>query len=111
MLLKSADFVLDLEARKEQNGGKASRGCRLENPSRNFCFGPFELRSRSHELYKHGVKLKLRLRNLFESLDELLSRSGGAGYPGELREKLWSSETFVDFREQSLNTSIKELRA
>ena len=27
----------------------------------------------------------------------------------ELREKLWSSETFVDF-EQSLNTSIKELR-
>jgi len=28
----------------------------------------------------------------------------------ELRERLWSSETFVDF-EQSLNTSIKELRA
>jgi Tol biopolymer transport system component/DNA-binding winged helix-turn-helix (wHTH) protein len=81
----------------------------LENASRNFSFGPFELRSRSRELYKHGVKLKLRPQP-FRILDELLSRSGELVTREELQEKLWSSETFVDF-EQSLNTSIKELRA
>ncbi|MGC2817293.1 MAG: winged helix-turn-helix domain-containing protein, partial [Candidatus Acidiferrum sp.] len=84
-------------------------GCRLENPSRNFSFGPFELRSRSRELYKHGVKLKLRPQP-FRILNELLSRPGEVVTREELRDKLWSSETFVDF-EQSLNTSIKELRA
>ncbi len=60
-------------------------------------------------MYKHGVKLKLRPQP-FQILQELLSRSGELVTREELREKLWSSETFVDF-EQSLNTSIKELRA
>jgi Tol biopolymer transport system component/DNA-binding winged helix-turn-helix (wHTH) protein len=81
----------------------------LENPSRNFSFGPFELHSRSRELYKHGVKLKLRPQP-FQILNELLNRSGELVTREELRGRLWSSETFVDF-EQSLNTSIKELRA
>ncbi len=84
-------------------------GCPLENPSRNFSFGPFELRARSQELYKHGVKLKLRPQP-FRILNELLNSSGELVTREELREKLWSAETFVDF-EQSLNTSIKELRA
>jgi Tol biopolymer transport system component/DNA-binding winged helix-turn-helix (wHTH) protein len=84
-------------------------GCRLENPSRNFSFGPFELRSRSRELYKHGVKLKLRPQP-FQILEELIHRLGELVTREELRDKLWSSETFVDF-EQSLNTSVKELRA
>jgi len=85
------------------------QGCRLESPSRNFSFGPFELRSRSRELYKHGVKLRLRPQP-FQILNELLNRSGELVTREELRDRLWSSETFVDF-EQSLNTSIKELRA
>jgi DNA-binding winged helix-turn-helix (wHTH) protein len=46
----------------------------------------------------------------FQILDELLSKSGELVTGEELRNKLWSSETFVDF-EQSLNTSVKELRA
>jgi len=84
-------------------------GCRLENPSRNLSFGPFELHTRSRELYKHGVRLKLRPQP-FQILNELLNRSGELVTREELRDRLWSSETFVDF-EQSLNTSIKELRA
>src|SRR5580704_11424843 len=84
-------------------------GCRLENPSRNFSFGPFELHTRSRELYKHGVRLKLRPQP-FQILNELLNRSGDLVTREELRDRLWSAETFVDF-EQSLNTSIKELRA
>jgi DNA-binding winged helix-turn-helix (wHTH) protein/Tol biopolymer transport system component len=60
-------------------------------------------------LYKHGIKLKLRPQP-FLILSELLGRPGELVTREELREQLWSSETFVDF-EQSLNTSVKELRA
>jgi Tol biopolymer transport system component/DNA-binding winged helix-turn-helix (wHTH) protein len=81
----------------------------LENQNRNFVFGPFELHARSRELYKHGVKLKLRPQPSL-ILIELLGRPGDLVTREELRQRLWSSETFVDF-EQSLNTSIKELRA
>ncbi|MGC1620449.1 MAG: winged helix-turn-helix domain-containing protein [Candidatus Acidiferrum sp.] len=81
----------------------------MEKPSITFCFGPFELRARSREVYKHGIKLKLRPQP-FQILTELLRKSGELVTREELREKLWSPETFVDF-EQSLNTSVKELRA
>jgi Tol biopolymer transport system component/DNA-binding winged helix-turn-helix (wHTH) protein len=81
----------------------------LENQTKDFVFGPFELHARSRELYKHGVKLKLRPQPSL-ILMELLGRPGDLVTREELRQKLWSSETFVDF-EQSLNTSIKELRA
>jgi len=40
----------------------------------------------------------------------LLSRAGDVLTREEIRQQLWSSETFVDF-EHSLNTSIKEIRA
>src|SRR5277367_3982137 len=74
-----------------------------------FRFGPYESRPRARELYKHGSKLKVRPQPL-QLLNLLLSRSGDVVTREELREKLWSSDTFVDF-EQSLNTSVKELRA
>jgi DNA-binding winged helix-turn-helix (wHTH) protein/Flp pilus assembly protein TadD len=77
--------------------------------SEGFSFGPFELRTRSRELFKHGVKLKLRPQP-FQILNELLGKPGELVTREELRDKLWSSQTFVDF-EQSLNTSVKELRA
>ena len=74
-----------------------------------FNFGPFELRSRSRELYRQGIKLKLRPQPCL-ILIELLNRPGELIAREDLREKLWSSDTFVDF-EQSLNTAVKELRA
>jgi len=43
-------------------------------------------------------------------LNLLLSRAGDVLTREELRQQLWSSETFVDF-EHSLNTSVKEMRA
>src|SRR5271163_1067391 len=81
----------------------------MDTPSKSIRFGPFELRTRTRELFKCGIKLKLRPQP-FQILCELLSRSGELVTREELRDKLWSPETFVDF-EQSLNTSIKELRA
>ncbi|MGA8144010.1 MAG: winged helix-turn-helix domain-containing protein, partial [Candidatus Acidiferrales bacterium] len=78
-------------------------------PIQVFQFGPFESRPSSRELYRHGLKLKVRPQPL-QLLNLLLSRPGQVVTRESLREQLWSSETFVDF-EQGLNTAIKELRA
>jgi TolB-like protein/DNA-binding winged helix-turn-helix (wHTH) protein/Tfp pilus assembly protein PilF len=74
-----------------------------------FRFGAHESHPRSRELYKHGVKLKIRPQPL-RLLNLLLSRAGDVVSREELRGQLWSADTFVDF-EHSLNTSIRELRA
>jgi len=73
-----------------------------------YRFGPFELRARTRELYKNGVRLKVRPQP-FQILLALLARSGDIVSREELRRLLWSAETFVDF-EHGLNTAIKELR-
>src|SRR5882724_11048119 len=71
-------------------------------------FGPYELRTRTRELYKQGIKLKLRPQPS-QVLQILAEHAGDVVTREELRDLLWSSETFVDF-EHGLNTSIKELR-
>ena len=81
----------------------------MEPPSTVFRFGPYEAHSRTRELYKHGAKLKLRPQPV-RLLNLLLSRPGEVVTREQLREALWSAETFVDFQ-HSLNTSVKELRA
>jgi len=107
-VIDNANFVMDSRLDSGQNL-RTFRGEVTEMPPTIFRFGSFELRTRTRELYKHGIKLKLR-HQPFQVLSELLSRPGELVSREELRQKLWSSETFVDF-EQSLNTSIKELRA
>lgn len=72
-------------------------------------FGSYELRANSRELYKLGMKLKLRPQP-FQVLNLLLDRAGEVVTREQLRQELWPSDTFVDF-EHSLNTAIKELRA
>lgn len=71
-------------------------------------FGPFELNPASRELYKFGIKLKLRPQP-FRVLVFLLEHAGEAVTRQQLHEHLWPSDTFVDF-EHGLNSSIKELR-
>ena len=73
-----------------------------------YHFGPFELRTRTRELYKSGIRVKVRPQP-FQVLQALLERSGDIVSREELRGLLWSAETFVDF-EHGLNTAIKELR-
>ena len=80
----------------------------MPTPAPIYRFGLFELRIRTRELYKAGTKLKLRPQP-FQVLKVLVERAGDVVTREELRDLLWSAETFVDF-EHSLNTSIKELR-
>ena len=81
----------------------------MEPSATIFRFGPYESRPRTRELYKHGSKLRVRPQPL-QVLNLLLSRAGDVVTREELRGRLWSTETFVDF-EQGLNTSVKEIRA
>lgn len=73
-----------------------------------YRFGPYEVQIRTRELYKQGIRLKLRPQ-AFQVLNLLLERAGDVVTREELRRKLWPEGTFVGF-EQGLNTSIKELR-
>jgi len=80
----------------------------MESPAHVFRFGPYESRPQSRELYKHGLKIKVRPQQV-QVLNLLLSRAGEAVSREIMREHLWPAETFVDF-EHSLNTAIKEIR-
>jgi DNA-binding winged helix-turn-helix (wHTH) protein len=80
----------------------------MPHPPCKYCFGSFEVRTKIRELYKHGVKLKLRPQ-AYQVLLLLLERSRDVVTREELQKRVWPSNTFVDF-EHGLNTAIKELR-
>lgn len=76
--------------------------------TRTYRFGPYELNPRTRELFKHGIRVKLRPQP-FRVLEVLLERPGDVVTREELRQRLWPGDAFVD-DEHGLNTSIKELR-
>src|SRR5579871_6090797 len=71
-------------------------------------FGVFEFRPKAGELRRNGVRVKLQeqpgqiLAALLEAQGDLVTRE-------ELRKRLWTADTFVDF-DHSLNTAVKRLR-
>src|SRR5215469_5000456 len=71
-------------------------------------FGTFELHLRAGELRKGGLKIKLHGQP-FAVLAMLLERPGEVVGREELQQKLWASDTFVDF-EHGLNKAINKLR-
>jgi cholera toxin transcriptional activator len=71
-------------------------------------FGVFELDLSAGELRKSGLKLKLQGQPI-QVLTLLLERAGEVVTREELRQKLWPSDTFVDF-DHSLNTAINKVR-
>ena len=72
-------------------------------------FGVYELDLAARQLRKNGVRIKLQdqpfrvLQLLTERPSEIVSRE-------ELKEKLWSEDTFVEF-DHGLNTAIQKIRA
>ena len=71
-------------------------------------FDVYTLDLRAGELFKSGRKIKLQ-EQPFRILTMLLEHPGELVTREELRQRLWSEDTFVDF-EHSLNTAIKKLR-
>ena len=77
-------------------------------PQRIFRFGKFELNADDRELHADGTPARLQekplllLSTLLENPQRLVTRE-------ELRKRMWSSDTFVDF-EQGINIAIKKVR-
>src|SRR5262245_37768506 len=71
-------------------------------------FGAFELNSATGELRQRGDLIKLAPQP-FKVLDLLTRRRGGIVTRSEIRDVLWSGDTFVDF-EQGLNFCIRQIR-
>lgn len=81
-----------------------------ERESQKLRFGVFEFDNASGELYRDG-KVQPRIREqALQILLMLLKRPRVLVTREELRDRLWSSDTFVDF-DHGLNTSINQLRS
>jgi TolB-like protein/DNA-binding winged helix-turn-helix (wHTH) protein/Tfp pilus assembly protein PilF len=79
------------------------------SPTRVLRFGVFQVNLAAREVRKHGVRIRLPGQP-FRVLSILLERPGQVVSREEMRDKLWDSETFVDY-ERSLNSAIRKLRA
>lgn len=72
-------------------------------------FGVFDVNLPARELRKHGVRIRLPGQP-FCILSILLEKPGKVITREDIQQRLWASDTFVDF-EHSLNSAIKKLRA
>jgi TolB-like protein/DNA-binding winged helix-turn-helix (wHTH) protein/Tfp pilus assembly protein PilF len=73
-----------------------------------ICFGAFEVDLRAGALSKKGRRIKLQEKP-FQVLKVLLERPGELVTRDELQQRLWPSDTFVDF-DNSLNNALTRLR-
>ena len=78
------------------------------SPGTVLRFGVFQVNLAARELRKHGVRIRLPGQP-FVILSILLEKPGEVITREEIRRRLWTSDTFVDF-EHSLNSAIKKLR-
>ena len=77
----------------------------MSDPSPILRFDVFELDSGAGELRRNGDRIKLPPQP-FKVLELLARRSGEVLTRNEIRERVWSDDTFVDF-EQGLNFCIR----
>ena len=77
--------------------------------SRLFRFGAFELAAGTGEIQREGKRLSRLQAQPLQVLLMLLERHGDVITREELRQKIWSSDTFVDF-DHGVNTAINKLR-
>ncbi len=78
-------------------------------PKRVYRFGLFEADAESGKLLREGMRVKLQDQP-FRLLCLLLERAGHVVTREELRQALWSSDTYVEF-DGSLNATLKRLRS
>jgi TolB-like protein len=71
-------------------------------------FGAFEVDLEGRRLLKRGMPVTLREQS-FQVLAALIERPGEIVTREQLRRRLWSSDTFVDF-EVALNSAVSRLR-
>jgi DNA-binding winged helix-turn-helix (wHTH) protein/Tol biopolymer transport system component len=72
-------------------------------------FGPFELDLSTADLRRNGRKIRLPEQQ-FQILEMLLRGQGDLVSRDDIRKRLWSNDTVVEF-DRSINAAIKKLRA
>ena len=75
---------------------------------RTLRFDGFEVELDAHQLYKGGLRIRLRDQS-FQVLALLMERAGQVVTREELQHRLWRNDVFVDF-ENGLNTAVARLR-
>jgi TolB-like protein/DNA-binding winged helix-turn-helix (wHTH) protein/predicted Zn-dependent protease len=75
---------------------------------RRYRFGSFDLELTEGELRRQGTRVKLNDKP-FRLLCMLLERAGHLVTREDLRQRLWSADTYVDF-DANLNTALSTLR-
>lgn len=88
--------------------GRRKEYAEMAEDSPTIRFGVFELDVHTRELRKDGKKVPIQEQPL-RVLVSLLERPGELVTRDELREKLWQSDTFVDF-DTGLNKAITKIR-
>ena len=79
-----------------------------QTPRTIISFGPFEMDTRTQELKKHGVRLRLPGQS-FQILAMLLQKPGELVAREELQQALWPADTHVDF-DRGVNAAVNRLR-
>jgi Tol biopolymer transport system component/DNA-binding winged helix-turn-helix (wHTH) protein len=77
-------------------------------PAHVYRFGLFEADARNGRLLRHGERVKIQDQP-FRVLLVFLGRAGEIVTREELRQKIWPSDTYVEF-DGSLNAALKRLR-
>jgi DNA-binding winged helix-turn-helix (wHTH) protein len=80
----------------------------MEGTGRIFGFGVFEADEGRGELRKHGIRIKLHAQP-FQVLVMLLERPAEVVAREDMRNRLWGSDTFVDF-DHGLNSAVNKIR-
>ena len=80
----------------------------LLNQSRTVKFGIFEADLAAHKLWKRGLPVHLQEKP-FQLLSFLLERRGELVTREELRSRLWSNGTFVEF-DEGVNAAVGKVR-
>src|SRR5579859_7036885 len=77
-------------------------------PTRYVRFGDFQLDVKRQDLLKNGSRTRLPGK-VYQVLIGLLERPGEIVTREELRDRLWASDTHVNF-EANVNTTVNKLR-
>jgi len=75
--------------------------------ARKLSFGPYEADLHSGELLKNGVRVRLQAQP-FQLLVMLLEHPASWSLAKKICQKLWSTDTFVDF-DRSLGTAVNKI--
>jgi len=81
---------------------------RTESGQARLHFATFVFDQATRELYRDGMRVQLQ-EQPSQVLTALLDRPGEIITREDLRERLWKSDTFVDF-DHGLNTAVKKIR-